>query len=207
MAPLYQFCQLSIRRGASRAFEVRDVAVIPFAASASGHTRADVVPHTLPLPPVGFLFRELASQIRPFRGIESHPAKGSLIPVSFRLPVCPSLSSSLPVLLLLSFLFLYLFFLPIFSPLFVRLPFYQTSSFLGGVASPLGESLHAQEAIATECSFRRRGETGARGVSLMIPPLYVTIFLLDYNLPFSFFLRTSVSRGSCYVKKVSVHSG
>lgn len=108
---LYQFCQLSIRRGwkekGDAAFEVRNIRVIPFATFIPRDTRADVVPNPHPphsTAPPGILFRELASQIR---GIESHPAKGSLIQPVYRLR--PPFSSFFSALSLSSFVWPTLF--------------------------------------------------------------------------------------------------
>lgn len=126
-------------RAKGAAFEVRDVRVIPFAASASGHTHADVVPTPPPATPVGFLFRELASQIRPFRGIESHPAKGSLIQPPF-LPLFTR--CFLLPFLLLAFLLSFFFFCSAFFLSGILLP--RPRFFLGGVFACARSTLEKQ---------------------------------------------------------------
>lgn len=92
-----------------------------------------------PATPVGFLFRELASQIRPFRGIESHPAKGSLIQPPF-LPLFTR--CFLLPFLLLAFLLSFFFFCSAFFLSGILLP--RPRFFLGGVFACARSTLEKQ---------------------------------------------------------------
>lgn len=132
--PLYQFCQLSIRRRPregriKRPFEARQPRNPICRLRLARDTRAALHP------------RELGSQIRLFRGIESHPGKGSLIPPAFISLAClPRLFPHCPF---------FLFPQPLFTTR--RLFFHSPLSFLP-CSSSKGVSLHARKAIATKCS-------------------------------------------------------